>query len=84
MTREEKLATVRDFCAENIFLKNYAQEWHACDPFAPVIRLEEGVFALPHLSPDRIAPANVFLVCGRDRKLSIRQIRYLQRELSLR
>ena len=71
MSPEERFSIVRSFCANDAFLKNHILEWHACDPFAPVITVEEGVFCLPHLSPDRTAAANVFLVCGTERALLI-------------
>ena len=63
--------TLRSFFEKDPFFGNKYLEWHACDPFAPVLKIEEGVFCLPHLSPDRIAAANVFLVCGTEGALII-------------
>ncbi len=71
MTHEQRLTALWDFYKNDIFLKKYALERYACDPFAPVVRLEEGVFCLPHLSPDRIVASNVYLVCGTERALLI-------------
>lgn len=71
MTREERLSALWDFYKNDTFLRRYTLERYECDPFAPVIRLEAGVFCLPHLSPDRIAASNAYLVCGTERAMLI-------------
>ena len=51
MTAEQRLAIAWNFYDNDIFLKRYELERYECDPFVPVVRLEEGVFCLPHFSP---------------------------------
>ena len=71
MTAEQRLAIAWNFYDNDIFLKRYELERYECDPFVPVVRLEEGVFCLPHFSPDRIAASNAYLVCGTEKAMLI-------------
>lgn len=74
VTHDERLAIAWNYYENEMHRsvgKKYRLQRYKCDPFVPVIELENGLYCLPHYSPDRIATSNCYLVCGAERAMLI-------------
>ena len=64
---KKDIASLREAFRSDAFLKNRPLVFHACDPFSPAVKLDDGLWCIPHLSPDFMGFAHTYLVCGEER-----------------